>query len=81
MKLTRLFEQEKSVEVYSDSGHSTVLRILPFRSLNRRICGSLLLTQISQGETSLIPRTLGDIAKEVVRNDRARFPISYRKFN
>jgi len=63
VKLTSLFEQEKSVEVYSDSGHSTVLRILPFRSLNRRICGSLLLTQISQGETSLIPRTLGDIAK------------------
>ena len=69
------------IEGYGDGGHSALLCTLPFGSLNRRICGSLLLTQISQGETSLIPRTLGDIAKEVVRNDRARFPISYRKFN
>jgi len=62
-----------------DGWHSAVLRTLPLGALNRS--GSLSLAQISQGETSLIPRTLGDIAKEVVRNDRARFPISYRKFN
>ena len=67
------------MEIFGDGGHSTVLRTFPFRSLNRS--GSLMLAQISQGETSLIPRTLGDIAKEVVRNDRARFPIFYRKFN
>ena len=42
VKLTSLFEQEKSVEVYSDGGHSAVLRTLHLsRSLNRRICGSL----------------------------------------
>jgi len=41
-------------------GHSTVLRILPFRSLNRRICGSLTLAKISQGETSHIPRALSE---------------------
>ena len=43
VKLTSLFEQEKSVEVYSDSGHSALLRTLPFGSLNRWICGSLTL--------------------------------------
>ena len=41
-------------------GHSAVLRTLPLSgSLNRRICGSLTLAQISPyGETSHIPRTL-----------------------
>jgi len=43
VKLTSLFEPEKSVEVYSDSGHSALLRTLPFGSLNRWICGSLTL--------------------------------------
>ncbi len=30
---------------------------------NRWICGSLMLAQISQGETSHIPRTLSKIAR------------------
>ncbi len=33
----------------------------PFGSANRRICGSLTLAQISQGETSHTPRTLSEI--------------------
>ena len=34
---------------------------VPSHSDNRRICGSLTLAQISQGETSHIPRTLSEI--------------------
>ena len=35
----------------------------PFGSANRRICGSLMLAQISPyGETSHIPETLSEIA-------------------
>ena len=45
-----------------NGGHSAVLRTLPLSgSLNRRICGSLTLAQISQGETSHIPGTLGEM--------------------
>ena len=41
---------------------SAVLRTLPLSgSLNRRICGSLTLAQISQNETSHIPNTLSEI--------------------
>ena len=40
-------------------GHSAVLRTLPLSgALNRS--GSLMLAQISQGETSHIPRTLSE---------------------
>ena len=72
MKLTRLFEQEKSVEVYSDGGHSTVLRILPFRSLNRRICGTLTLIQICSAytpQTSHITRTLSEMPAVALMED------------
>ena len=45
-----------------NGGHSAVLRTLPLSgSLNTRICGSLTLAQISQGETSHIPGTLGEM--------------------
>ena len=50
----------KMNKIFGDGGHSAGLRTLPLSgSLNRRICGSLSLTQISPcGETSHIPRTL-----------------------
>jgi len=53
-------------EKLSGLGHSAVLlRTLPLSgSLNRGICGSLLLAQISQSETSHIPGTLSEIAGE-----------------
>jgi len=51
------------VENKQASGNSAVLCTLPFGSLNRRTCGLLTLAQISQGKTSHIPGTLGDIAK------------------
>ena len=41
--------------------HSVMLRTLPFGLLNRRICSSLMLVQISQGETSHIPGTLSEM--------------------
>jgi len=41
---------------------SPALASLPFGSANRWICGSFR-AQISQSETSHIPRPLGDIAK------------------
>ena len=45
-----------------NGGHSAVLRTLPLSgSLNRWICGSLTLAQISQGETSHIPGTLDEM--------------------
>ena len=47
----------------SDNKHSAVLRTLPSRSLNRRICGSAFsYAQISQGETSHISGKLSEIA-------------------
>jgi len=49
---------------YAEPPNSAVLRTLPFGSLNRWICGSLRLAQISQGETSRIPGTLSDIPLE-----------------
>jgi len=64
VKLTSLFEQEKSVEVYSDSGHSALLRTFPFGSLDRRICGfSFGYAQICLRQTSHIPRTLYAICR------------------
>jgi len=57
---------------FSGVWHSAVLRTLPLSgSLNRRICGSLSLAQISQSETSHIPNLLGDMPnknKEEIEN-------------
>ena len=42
-------------------GHSALLRTLSLSgALNRRVCGLLTLAQISQGETSHIPRALSE---------------------
>ena len=58
MNIWNTMEKNK---IYGDGGHSAVIRTFPFGSLNRRICGSLSLAQISQSETSHILRTLGII--------------------
>jgi len=52
---------------YDDDGHSAVLRTLPLSGLlNRRICGSLTLSQICPyGETSRIPHFLCEIMDKI----------------
>ncbi len=66
-----------TIKIYGDGGHSTVLRTLPLtRSLNRRICGFAFgYAQISQSETSHIPRTLYDIPPRSLEEFKSMYYI------
>ena len=62
------------MKLKGDGGHSALLRTLPFRSLNRRICGTLTLIQICFAytpQTLHITRTLSEMpAVALIEDDK-----------
>ena len=66
--------EREVVEIKSRSPTLRFASVLT-HSDNRRICGSLTLAQISQSETSHIPKTLSEMLLEVAEDERSEEAI------